>query len=353
MPPVSDNVAAADLRCPIKAVPIKIEWHPAMPVFAKEEFLSAVGDEYGWLGGLDESGALQCVLPYTILRKAGLRLVRFRVETIPCKGGLHVVAEKCFLNSVVRHFRNTGADVIIPPTNNAVFRSYPDGAHAAPYGSYVIDLQLPQDTLWKNVSKTTRYDIRAAQKNGVTIREGFELLHPAYELIRDTFRRSKLGFMGRESFRRFVVSLGGNGKLLVAEHEGIAQSYSLFAFSQACAYWIYGGNIERQQQGAMKLLQWEAIRLFRGLGVRQFDFFGARINPDKGSKQEGINQMKKHLGASLREGYMWKYPLRPLTASLYSLAVKVLRGGDVVDQEAHKMRDYTPNFEAETAPSVG
>ena len=44
----------------IKAEPIKIHWDPSLPVFAKEEFLRAVGDEYGWLGGLDESGTLRC-----------------------------------------------------------------------------------------------------------------------------------------------------------------------------------------------------------------------------------------------------------------------------------------------------
>ncbi len=72
----------------IRAEPIKIQWDLSLPVFAKEEFLRAVGDEYGWLGGIDESGTLRCVLPYTIIRKAGLRMVRFRVETIPCVAGL-------------------------------------------------------------------------------------------------------------------------------------------------------------------------------------------------------------------------------------------------------------------------
>jgi hypothetical protein len=324
----------------IKAEPIKIQWEPSLPVFAKEEFLRAVGDEYGWLGGMDESGSLRCVLPYTVVRKAGLRMVRFRVETIPCGAALDVQGEKSFLNSVVEHFRKAGADVIIPPTNNTLFRTYPDGASPAPYGSYVIDLQQPEDVLWRNVAKSTRQNISAARKDGVSVREGIELLDPAYDLIRETFSRSKIAFMGRDSFKRFALSLGDNGKLLVAEYQGVAHSYSLFAFSAPCAYWIYGGNIHHQHPGAMKLLQWEAITLFRNLGVRKFDFFGARINPEKGSKQEGINQMKKHLGATLSQGYLWKYSLRPWRAWVYSTAVRVLRGGDMVDQEGHKLKDY-------------
>jgi hypothetical protein len=327
-------------QCAIKAEPIKIQWDPSLPVFAKEEFLSAVGDEYGWLGGIDESGTLRCVLPYTIVRKAGLRMVRFRVETIPLGAALDVLAEKSFLNSVVQHFRKTRADVIIPPTNNTLFRTYPEGAKPAPYGSYVIDLRQPEDVLWRNIAKGTRQNIGTARKDSVSIREGMEFLDPAYDVIRETFSRSKIAFMHRDSFKRFALALGDNGKLLIAEYQGVAQSYSLFAFSTPCAYWMYGGNIHHQHQGAMKLLQWEAIRLFRNLGVCKFDFFGARINPQKGSKQEGINLMKKHLGATLSEGYMWKYSLRPWHAWVYSIGVRVLRGGDIVDQEGHKLKDY-------------
>jgi FemAB family len=326
--------------CAIRAEPIKMQWDPSLPVFAKEEFLRAVGDEYGWLGGIDEAGTLRCILPYTIMRKAGLRMVRFRVETIPCGAGLDVLEEKSFLNSVVQHFRKTRADVIIPATNNSIFRTYPEGAEAAPYGSYVIDLQQPEDVLWRSVSKTTRQNISAAQRDGVSIREGIEFLDPAYELIRETFRRSKIAFMPHDAFKRLVLALSEHGKLLMAEYQGVPQSYSLFAFSTPCAYWIYGGNIYHQHQGAMKLLQWEAIRLLRSFGVRRFDFFGARINPQKGSKQEGINLMKKHLGATLSEGYMWKYSLRPWRASVYSAGVRLLRGGDIVDQEGQRLKDY-------------
>jgi hypothetical protein len=324
----------------LTAAPIPIRWDPSLPVFAKEEFLRAAGDEYGWLGGMNESGALRCILPYTVIRKTALRMVRFRMETISCGVDLATSEEKSFLNSVVQYFRTAGADVIIPPSNNALFRTYPDGASAAPYGSYIVDLQQSEEALWKNISKTSRQNITSAQKEDFVVREAVELLDPAYDLIRETFSRSKMGFMSRDSFQRFARSLGPNGKLLVAERQGIAHSYGLFAFSAPSAYWMYGGNIAGQHPGAMKLLQWEAIRLFRSLGVRQHDFFGARVDPPKGSKQEGINRMKKHLGGSLSQGYVWKYSLRPSRAWLYSKAVRVLRGGDLVDQEEHKMRDY-------------
>jgi len=321
----------------MKAVPIPISWHAGLPVFAAENVLRAVGDEYGWLGGMDDSGELRCILPYTIIRKAIIRLVRFRVETIPCGRGLDIAEEHAFLNSAVTHFRSMGADSIVPASNNAVFRTYPDGADAAPYGSYVIDLTLPEDQLWKNIGRITRQNIRTAQKDGVQVRGGHEHVGAAYRLITDTFKRSNLPFMGAESFERFVRGLGDHGSLLVAERRGTIQSAVVFAFSEPCVYAVYGGNLPDQHQGANKLIYWDAMKMFRARGVARFDFYGARVDPPPGSKHATINALKERFGATLIKGYMWKYPLRPIRSLAYSAGVRLLRGGDIVDLERHKL----------------
>jgi lipid II:glycine glycyltransferase (peptidoglycan interpeptide bridge formation enzyme) len=75
------------------------------------------------------------------------------------------------------------------------------------------------------------------------------------------------------------------------------------------------------------------------MGIPRYDFVGARINPEKGSKQAAINSFKKRFGAELVEGYMWKYSLRPTRALVYTLAVRWLRGGDIVDRERHKFAE--------------
>jgi hypothetical protein len=46
------------------------------------------------------------------------------------------------------------------------------------------------------------------------------------------------------------------------------------------------------------------------------------------------------MGAKLSEGYLWKYSLRPWRASLYSIGVRVLRGGDIVDHEGPRLKGY-------------
>ncbi len=319
---------------------VAIDWRPELPIFARESFLKSVGDEYGWLGGFGESAELRCILPYTIVRKALFRMVRFRVETIPLGQGFSVSEEKCFLDAAMTYFRSIGADVVIPASNNAIFRSYPDGAAAAPYGSYVIDLGPPEETLWRNMDRILRQNIRTAEKDGVGVRPvGPECIEAAHGLIRETFQRSKLPFMDLDAFLGYLRGLGDNGLLMTAEYQGVPQSYVVFAYSAYCAYAVYAGNIARQHQGANKLLYWEAIRKFKALGARMYDFMGARIDPEKGSKQEALAQFKKRYGAELKRGYMWKYPLRPWKYRLYGLAARLRSGGDIVDAERHKLKD--------------
>lgn len=321
----------------MRAVPIEIDWHPGLSIYASEPFLRTVGDEYGWLGGVDAAGTFRCLLPFTIVRKPLFSLVRFRVETIPIGSGLTISEEKSFLNNVVSYFRSRNADMIIPATTNTIFRVYPDGAVAAPYGTYIMDLTQPKEILWDNLSSSHRRKIRLAIKAEVKIKNGAEYLRRVYELVRDTFKRSGLGFMNYVSFEQQMFGLGDNVKMLVAEYQGIIQGGMVIPFSDRSAYYLYGGSIPQPAPGAMNLLHWSAIQLFRELGVKTYDFVGVRINPVKGSKQDGLRIFKERFGGKLLQGYMWKYSLHPLKYFAYNIAVRLLRKGDIVDQERHKV----------------
>lgn len=317
--------------------PIRLDWHSGISIFALDAFLKTVSDEYGWLGGINDSGEVSCILPYTIVHKGPLRMVRFRIETISLNGDLELLEEKTFLNNAVDYFRALGADVIIPATTNSVFRTYPEQAVAAPYGTYIIDLSHTEETLWGKIHPKHRNVIRNAMKKGVEIQSGPEFIDTAYSLVRDTFGRSRLGFMKRDAFKRMIAGLGENVKVLVASYQGIVQGCAILPFSNYSAYYVYGGSIQETLTGAMNYLQWEAIRAFSNLGVKRYDFVGVRIDPERGSKQDGLQLFKRRFGGELIQGYMWKCALRPLKSRLYSVGVQLLRGGDIVDREHHKL----------------
>jgi hypothetical protein len=321
----------------LKATPIEIQWHPGLSIYASEVFLRAEADDFGWIGGTDEDGHLRCILPYTIIRKFGFHLVRFRTKTISLEEEIVLEEERSFLKNVVEYFRSTGADIIIPSGNTAIFRTYPEGADAAPYGTFIKDLKQPEETLTSEIRKTYRQNIRKALAEGVQIRMGMEYLDVSYSLIADTLKRSKVTFKTLAEFKRMVLGLGEHVKIFVAEHNGAIQGCMVSPFSTYSAYNCYSGSRSEPVLGAMHLLHWEAIRRFREWGVNSFDFQGVRIDPEKGSKQEGIANYKKGFGGALVQGFLWKYPLRPLKAIGYSIAARLLKGGDIVDLERHKI----------------
>lgn len=322
----------------IVAKPIDITWRPDISIFASESFLKGAGDESGWLGGFDASGKLCCILPYTIIKKGFFRMVRFRVETITVGEELELVEEKSFLNSVVDYFRSIKADMIIPATTNTIFKTYPDGAIVAPYATYINDLSKPEETLLSELNTSHRRKLRLAMKAPVQIHCGMGYMPIAYELVRDTFKRSKMGFMDYEAFKRYISSLNENVKILVAEYQGVIQCCVVVPYSTYCAYYVYGGSIPNPLSGATNLLHWEAMRLFKSLGVKRYDFVGVRIDPQKGTRQEGLLQYKQRFGGELIKGYLWKYSINSLKFFIYTLAVRILRGGDIVDQECHKFK---------------
>jgi hypothetical protein len=319
----------------VKSIPIN--WHDGFPIYASEPFLRSVADLYGWIGGVDETGKVRCILPYTVIRKAGIRMVRFRVETIPFGEDLDIRDEKSFLNGVVQYCRSIGADMIIPATTNTVFRTYPDGAIAAPYSSYVILLSQTEEELWSNISHKYRKEIRSAMNKGVTVKSGMQYLDIAHAIVRNTFKRSGHPFMGYDEFKRMIDGLGDHARVAISFYQGEPQSCTVYHFSAYSAYAVHGGSIPKPLSGAMKLLQWESIRFFRNLGVKKFDLVGARVNPEKGSKQEGIMLFKQYLGGKPVQGYIWKYPISSLKYAIYSQAVRLQRGGDIVDLERHKL----------------
>lgn len=320
----------------LRAHPINMRWHSGLPVYASEAFLKSESEESGWVGGTDAQTRLRCILPYVIIRKPGLRMVRFWTQTIPVEGTLDIEEEKSFLNSVVEWFRSAGADMIIPSGNTAIFRTYPDGAAFAPYGTFIKNLCQAEDVLLSEIRKTYRQNIRKAVAAGVQVKSGIEYLDVAYRLVADTLQRSRVTFKTHGEFQKRIASFGEYVKIFIAEHAGVIQGCVVAPFSEHTAYNCYAGSLPQPALGAMHLLHWEAIRQFRAMGVSHFDFQGVRIAPEPNSKQEGILHYKQGFGGQLVQGYLWKCSFRPLKSIAYSVAVRLLKGGDIVDQEELK-----------------
>lgn len=324
---------------------VNFEWSEDHSIFASPAYLEAIGkassgiDSFGWIGGW-VANSVRFVLPYVLQRKLIFCTAQFQSATITLGPPSSPSEEKVFLDGVAHFLRARGVDAIVQPTVNALFRTYPDRAIHAPYGSYVLDLTVPEQALWNAMDQHHRRSVKSATKSGVTISRETRHLDRAHRLLMETMGRSGMEAGERDSLKALIAGLGDNVRLFTAWKDDACQSCAVMPFSRNSASYLYGGRSEASARGAHNLLHWEAIRHFRELGVSRYDFHGARIAPRPGSKQDGIQRFKVRFGGRLETGLLWKLPLRPMKYLAYQQAL-VLRGrmrgravgADIIDQE--------------------
>ena len=313
---------------------IAINWDDTLPIFSSENYLKTQSDEYGWIGGFKGTD-LRFILPYVKYKKSIFRFLQFQTSTIYVGGEATVGDEKEFLEGAVAFLRREGIDFTLQPPASAVFITHPQRCLYVPFGSYILDLAATEEELWSNVHQKHRNVIRKAQKNDIRIVWGNENVDIAYDLLTQTMDRSNMSFYDREKFGRFMDALDANARIFVAFYDEEPQGCAVIPFSGHSAYYLYGGSIKEPFLGSLNLLHWEAIRYFKSLGVRYYDFVGARVEPEKGSKLEGIQRFKSRFGAEMKVGYLWKVPLHKSKYTLYKSLVSLRDGGkgDIIDQE--------------------
>jgi peptidoglycan pentaglycine glycine transferase (the first glycine) len=181
-----------------------------------------------------------------------------------------------------------------------------------------IDLRQSEDELLAAMHQKTRYNIRLAQKRGVTVRFGtlanLELLYAMYDETarRDRFIIRPLDYY-RDAWGSFIEA--SLAQPLIAEFEGAPIAALILFHFAGRAYYFYGMSRDAHRNlMAPHLLQWEAMRWVRAQGYTVYDMWGAPDKLDESDPMWGVYRFKlgfgghfvQHMGA-------WDYAAsRPL-----------------------------------------
>lgn len=299
-------------------------------VFASEGYLSAQSSKYGWL--VSEG----FVLPFYLEDILIFRRLIFTSAPICRNDQPSKLSEvQDFLDSVVSVLdRNRLCDFISKPQSNAVFQVAPKGSVFCHWGTYETRIDKPDDLLLKSFHSKHRNVINKAMRDGVIVESIFDL-QIVYQNIRLTLLRQRLPYYPSLTFiRRLCARLPDQVLTLGAFHNGQLQGVALVPFDAERGYYLYGGSIENPYGGSLNLLQYEVMRRLRDKGVLVYDFVGARINVEEGSKYEGIQRFKLRFGADLQKGFAFRVVFSPFKFALFSFLVKAyfaLRGRSYVD----------------------
>ena len=160
--------------------------------------------------------------------------------------------------------------------------------------TFWIDLTKSEEELMQGFSSKTRYNIRYALKNGVSVAEdNSEAAFKKYlELTKETVERQ--GFYAHS--RRYhelmweVLAPPGIAHLLTAKYKGeIITAWIVFVWHDFL-YYPYGASTEKfKNVMANNLMMWEAIRFGKSLGLSTFDLWGREEGKGFTKFKEGYN----------------------------------------------------------------
>ena len=306
-----------------------------LPVFAKKAFLSSRSDSYGWIS----DGKL--ILPFIIDKRYIFKRLVFTTGIITSdRIDIPETELKIFLDNAVSLIQDQlDVDLIAKAQANAVFETIPDKAIWAPWGTFTKDIQLSDDELMSSIKSKTRNMVRRAMKGNVLIEPAS--VYELWEVMNETFSRQgqKLIAPSNAYLERLSSNLGEQFLTLKATLDGDIQGVAGIPFDLQSGYYLFGGSIARPYTGALNLLQFEAMKMLRDLGVQNYDFVGARIDPPENSKYYNIQKFKTAFSPELKEGYAFKVVLKPWKYQLMNLSLmgyNLIRGkkyeGDPIDQ---------------------
>lgn len=179
--------------------------------------------------------------------------------------------------------------------------------------NFLLDLTQSEDELLKKMHPKFRYNIKVAQKNRVRVevRDDDKAFQVFSKLYFSTTKRQ--GYHGHNLLYHQLawetLSKDGLAKILIANYRPPNSevrhplvAWMLYRFKDTLYYPYGGSSDEHRNLMASNLVAWEAIRLGKKLGLKNFDLWGA-LDPNASAKDpfQGFHRFKAGTGAKLVE----------------------------------------------------
>ncbi|HEY89527.1 MAG TPA: peptidoglycan bridge formation glycyltransferase FemA/FemB family protein [Thermoflexia bacterium] len=210
------------------------------------------------------------------------------------------------------------------------FRSSP--THIQPPRTILVDLAVSEEEILTRMKSKTRYNIRYAERQGITVRQGsVEDAALYYGLMAKTGQRNEFGIHSETYYRRVLELFlpPGNAALLIAEVEAEpVAAIIVFTWGEK-AWYMYGASADQHRNKMPTYaLQWAAIKWAQARGCTTYDLWGVpdyneEILEDEFTERSdglwGVYRFKRGFGGQVvRFAGLWEKVLNPL----YPLARK-------------------------------
>ncbi len=150
--------------------------------------------------------------------------------------------------------------------------------------TWVLDLDLPEEQLLKNMRKNTRYAIKKAKKLKVKVQISNKLTDAdqLYNLQLETVKRKKfIPFSKKFLAQQFkTLSPVNQLHLFKASYQGQVLAMAMIHYyGQEAVYHYSGSSNQNRNIPASYAIQWAAIKKVKSMGFKRYNFWGYTDNP--------------------------------------------------------------------------
>jgi lipid II:glycine glycyltransferase (peptidoglycan interpeptide bridge formation enzyme) len=208
-----------------------------------------------------------------------------------------------------------------------------------PPRTLIIDLLRNEDEILAGMKQKCRYNIRLAEKKGVTVR-AWDNLEGFHKMMLDTGGRDRFGVHALEYYRRSyrLFHQTENCELLVAEYEEKPLAALMVFAIDSRAWYVYGASYDDERNRMPTyLLQWEAMRWAKRKGCTNYDLWGVpdenetKLEADFETRHDGlwgVYRFKRGFGGELKRAEQAKD--RVYNPWLYKLYLRRMAGGESI-----------------------
>jgi lipid II:glycine glycyltransferase (peptidoglycan interpeptide bridge formation enzyme) len=177
--------------------------------------------------------------------------------------------------------------------------------------TFILDLKKSLEDIWTNFDKKLRNVIRKSEKEGVIVSEisNEEELKEYYELSKHTEKEIQEN-KGKKTFSiqtyDFFKEIFKNkiGKYMIAKLNGKIIAGALFlVWKNKALYYQSGMDRSYHDKQAPSLIQWEAIKKFKELEIKEYDLGGVTLGLDKKDSRYFVYEFKRKFNGELKEFY--------------------------------------------------
>lgn len=168
-----------------------------------------------------------------------------------------------------------------------------------PVNNWLLNLEKTEEEILIGMKPKTRYNINLAQRKGVTVRVGEQKdLITLWKLFLETAGRNGIRLHPQNYYFQMWEHLSNsNLKILLAEYEGKPLAGMILTLFGDTATYLHGGSSQAMKEAmAPYMLHWEAIKLAKQLGLKNYDFGGIAPHNEERHAWAGITRFKKGFG---------------------------------------------------------